>query len=156
MKSLIALAAIAGAATAHADDKTIGDGTLPEFLQQFDTNEDGTIDEEERQAIRDYRQKLREERRASIDTDGDGEISAEEIQAARDAIRAKIEERRNERFAEIAGEDELIDNDEFLTIPGISRLPEFIQEALFSRLDSDESGGISSEEFSFRLRRHRR
>jgi len=152
--SILALATLMGLAAAPADEKTIGDGTLPTFLQQFDTNEDGSIDEEERQAIRAFRQKLREERRASIDTDGNGSISRDEIKAARQAIRAKIEERRKERFAEIAGDDEVIDRKEFLTIPGIGRLPEFIQEALFSRLDADGNEAISSEEFLFRLRRH--
>lgn len=155
MKTTILLAGmIAAASFAQAGDKSIGDGTLPEFLQQFDTNEDGHIDEEERQAIRDYRQRLREERRASIDTDGDGEISREEIQAAREAIRAKIEERRNTRFLEVAGEDELIDIDEFAGIPGMDRVPDIVREAIYARLDKDESGAISADEFLHRLRRH--
>ena len=139
---------------AQAGDRSIGDGTLPEFLQQFDTNEDGKIDEEERQAIRDLRSKMREERRNSIDTDGDGEISADEIKAAREALRAKIEERRLEKFNEIAGEDELISKEEYSAIPGVDRLPDFMFDAIFDRLDADDSGDISSEEFFHRLRRH--
>ena len=35
--------------------KSFGDGTLPEFLTKYDVNEDGSIDEEERQAIKEER-----------------------------------------------------------------------------------------------------
>ncbi|MGC6582963.1 MAG: EF-hand domain-containing protein [Akkermansiaceae bacterium] len=155
MKNTILLAGIIATVTfAQAGDKSIGDGTLPEFLQQFDTNEDGLIDEEERQAMRELRQKRREEQRSSIDADGDGELSREEIEAAREAIRAKIEERRNARFLEIAGENEVIDHEEFVSIPGIERVPKHICEAIFARLDRDESGVIDLVEFTYRLRRH--
>lgn len=156
LKYTLILAIFATSGFAQAGDRSIGDGTLPEFLEQFDTNEDGIIDEEERQAIRDLRAKMREERRNSIDTDGDGKISREEIEAAREAMRQKIEERRLEKFNEIAGEDGLISPEEYATIPGVERLPEAIQEAIFARLDADESGDISSEEFFHRLRRHGR
>lgn len=143
-----------GSSFIHADDRSIGNGTLPEFLQQFDTNNDGRIDEEERQAIREYREKLREERRNSIDTDGDGEISLEEIEAAREVIRQKIEDRRLEQFRKIAGEDDLIDRSEFSAIPGMERVPNFIFDALFARLDTDGDGQITADEFLARLRVH--
>ena len=58
---------------------------MPEILQQFDLNEDGRIDEEERQAAKARRQ-ARAERRAAIeewDTDGDGELSREGMPPAR-------------------------------------------------------------------------
>lgn len=138
----------------QAGDRSIGDGTLPEFLEQFDTNDDGMIDEEERQAIRDLRAKMREERRNSIDTDGDGTISRGEIEDVREAMREKIEERRHEKFNEIAGEDALISREEFATIPGVERLREMIQDAIFGRLDADDDNAISEEEFMQRLRRH--
>ena len=82
----IATALVGSLSLAQAGDKGIGDGTLPEFLEKFDTNEDGVIDEEERQAIKELRKERREERRDAIDTDGDGEISDEEKEAARAAI----------------------------------------------------------------------
>ena len=55
-------------------DRTFGDGKLPEMLAQFDLNEDGKIDEEERQAAKEARRAARAERRAAhiseFDTDG--------------------------------------------------------------------------------------
>ena len=64
-------------------DRTFGDGKLPEMLAQFDLNEDGKIDEEERQAAKEARRAARAERRAAhiseFDTDGDGELSQEEL-----------------------------------------------------------------------------
>ena len=131
------------------------DRPLPEFLQQFDTNEDGTIDEEERQAIRDLRDKMREENRTSIDLDNDGETSAEEVKAARADLRAKISARRLEKFKEIAGKDSLISKEEYAAIPGVNRLPNFVFDAIFDRLDLDQSGEISSKEFFKGLRKHR-
>ena len=138
----------------QAQDRTTRERTLPKFLQQFDTNEDGKIDEEERQAIRDLRSKLREERRNSIDTDEDGEITRDEIDTARMILRSQIEERRLEKFNSIAGEDGLINRQEYATIPGVDRLPDFIFDAIFDRLDLDNSGEISADEFSRPLRRH--
>jgi Ca2+-binding EF-hand superfamily protein len=149
---LIAGALLGGNALADEEGRSFGDGTLPEFLQQYDVNEDGVIDEEERQAIRDARRAAREERRAEIDTDGDGEISAEEREAAREAIRERMAERRAEKFAEIAGDDGVLSLEEFSAIPGIGRLPEERVAALFDRLDADDSGDVTLEEFNGRLR----
>lgn len=70
---------------AFAKEKMFGNGSLPAFLKHFDTNSDDLIDEEERQAIRDLRAKLREKRRTSIDLDQDGEISENEVSMARAA-----------------------------------------------------------------------
>ncbi len=153
--SLFLFAALAiNTISVQADDRSSRSSTLPKFLQRFDTNEDGTIDEEERQAIRELRAKMSEERRNSIDTDDDGKISKAEIKAARTALREKIDARRLEKFHEIAGEDGLISAEEYAAIPGVSRLPDFVFEAIFDRLDQDDSGDISSEEFFNRLRKH--
>ena len=132
-----------------------GDDVLPKFLQQFDTNADRTIDEEERQAITDLRAKMREDRTNSIDTDNNGDITDEEIATARTALLKQIEARRAEKFREIAGDDEVISEAEYSAIPGMDRLPDYVFEAIFDRLDADKSGDISSEEFSQRLRKHR-
>lgn len=152
---LITGALLGGTSLAQADDKTFGDGTLPEFLQQYDVNEDGKIDEEERQAIKEARKAARDERRAEIDTDGDGEISSEEREAAREAIRERIEAKRAEKFAELAGEDGLLSPEEFAAIPALANVDAERVASLFARLDADESGDVTLEEFNLRLRRHR-
>jgi len=151
---LIVPTSVFGILLANADDKAFGDGTLPEFLQQYDVNEDGQIDEEERQAIREARQAAREARRAEIDTDGDGVISDEEREAARDEIRAKISEKRAEKFAEIAGDDGELSLEELGAVPHLSEASADRIASLFARLDSDESGAVSLEEFTARLRDH--
>ena len=162
---LLGLALALGTTSASAGDRSFGDG-LPSFLQDFDVDGNGSIDEEERQAIKDHFAAWREERaaaraarRAEIDTDGDGEISDEERTAAREAAReallAKIEARRVERFAEIAGEDDSISLDEFAAIPGMDRLSDERVGAIFARMDADESGGVNIEEFNSRLHFHR-
>ena len=69
---------LAGAVIADHIAKSFGDGTLPEFLTKYDVNEDGSIDEEERQAIKEERKAARAGNRARIDTDGDGKISSDE------------------------------------------------------------------------------
>ena len=152
MRLLLLLILIAS--SAFAKEKVFGDGSLPDFLKHFDTNSDGVIDEEERQAIRDLRAKLREEKRTSIDLNRDGRISKDEIAVARAALREQIEQRRLEKFSSIAGEDDLISPAEYTTIPGVSTLPDFIFDAIWSRLDTDGSGDISPDEFLQRLRSH--
>ena len=134
------------AASAFAKEKVFGNGSLPAFLKHFDTNSDGLIDEEERQAIRDLRAKLREKKRTSIDLDQDGKISENEIVMARAALREQIDHRRLQKFSSIAGEDNRISREEYLTIPGVRSLPDFIFEAVWSRLDTDGSGHVSFSE----------
>ena len=153
---LLSFVLLASLQAQDADGRRISRGDkLPNFLQQFDANENGQIDEEERQAKRDLLRKFREERRNSIDTNDDGIISQDEIRAARNSIRRRIEDRRLERFNEIAAGDEVLSFEEFLSIPGFEELEEEIAEAIFARLDTDESGDISAEEFLQRLRPHR-
>jgi hypothetical protein len=142
------------AASAFAKEKVFGNGSLPAFLRHFDTNSDGLIDEEERQAIRDLRAKLREKKRTSIDLDQDGKISENEVVMARAALREQIDHRRLQKFSSIAGEDNRISREEYLTIPGVRSLPDLIFEAVWSRLDTDGSGHVSPEEFLSRLLRH--
>ena len=153
LKSLLIIGAalVTSSTFAHADGRTFGDG-LPEFLEKFDVNGDGKIDEEERQAIKDAREARHEDWIAQWDTDGDGRLSLAEREAAKAALRAKIEEKRNERFAEVAGEDGVIDTEEFAAIPAFSKVGAERVAALFARIDADSSGGIDLEEFNSRLR----
>lgn len=144
-----------GFTSATARDRSFGDG-LPEFLQQFDTNEDGRIDEEERQAIREAREARHADWVAQWDTDGDGELSDEEREDAREAIRAEIEAKRAERFAEIAGDDGCLDADEFAALPALADVDPRRVAAIFARLDADNNGCVTLEEFTARLRHHRK
>lgn len=155
LKTITALFAIIGCANTAYADKTFGDGTLPDILVEYDVNEDGVIDEEERQAIIEARKAVREARRAEIDTNGDGEISEEEREAAREAIREAIEAKRSEKFAEIAGEDGLLTLEEFAALPNLADADPERVEAIFNRLDADNSGDVTFEEFTARLRKHR-
>ncbi len=152
---ILGLALGLGVTTAGARDRSFGD-ELPEFLEQFDVNEDGVIDEEERQAVREAREARHEEWIAQWDTDDDGVLSDEEKEAARDAIRAKIEAKRTERFNELAGEDGCLSLDEFAAIPGLDGVDPARVEALFNRMDADDSGDVKLDEFLARLRHHRR
>ena len=140
-------------------DKVFGNGDLPEFLAKFDLDDNGLLDEEERQAARADRRDRARERREEWDADGDGEISDVEREAARQALRAKIEENRRERFFEVAnGDDGALNLEEFAAIGALERLAERRPEALqkiFNRLDEDGDGSVSIEEFIRHLR-HRR
>ena len=77
-----------------------------------------------------------------------------EVSMARAALREQMEQRRLQKFSSIAGEDDLISREEYLTIPGVRNLPDFIFEAVWSRLDTDGSGHVSPEEFLSRLLKH--
>ena len=142
-------------------ERCFGHGKLPEILQQFDLNEDGRIDEEERQAAKEARRQARAERRAALieewDTDGDGELSREERNAAREAAReerrAALQERREEMFADVAGEDECLDWDEFRDLKPFRRKPRWYVAAIFRRVDTNDDDCISFEEFTSRLTR---
>ena len=142
-------------------ERCFGHGKLPELLQQFDLNEDGRIDEEERQAAKEARRQARAERRAALieewDTDGDGELSREERNAAREAAReerrAALQERREEMFADVAGEDECLDWDEFRDLKPFRRKPRWYVASIFRRVDTNDDDCISFEEFTARLTR---
>lgn len=151
----LGLALSLGIASTMARHRSFGEG-LPDYLQEFDVDENGQLDEEERQAAREARQARKEARRAEADTNGDGVLSDEEREAAREAHRAAIEEKRTERFNEIAGEDGAISAEEFAAIPGLADKDAERVAALFERLDSDDSGDVSSEEFLARLKKHKR
>ena len=142
-------------------ERCFGHGRLPEILQQFDLNEDGRIDEEERQAAKEARRQARAERRAALveewDADGDGELSREERNAAHEAAReerrAALQERREEMFSDVAGEDECLDWDEFRDLKPFRRKPRWYVASIFRRVDTNDDDCISFEEFTSRLTR---
>ena len=149
--TLLGLALGFGLTPAGAGERSFGD-QLPGFLEQFDVNSDGIIDEEERQAIRDAREAKHADWIAQWDTDDDRQLSDEEKNAAREVIRAKMEAKRAERFNEIAGSDGSISPDDFAQIPGLADLDPARVAALFGRMDADKSGDVTLDEFLARLR----
>jgi Ca2+-binding EF-hand superfamily protein len=157
------------AVMANHNAKSFGDGTLPEFLAKYDVNEDGSIDEEERQAIKEERKAARAGRRAKIDIDGDGKISleerellrkrsiakrAEERKLLRESLRKRIIAKRAEKFTEIAGDNGLLSLTEMRDLKAFQNMPEERLASLFGRLDADNSGEVNLEEFNMRLRDH--
>ena len=128
--------------------KTFGDSTLPEFLKQYDSNHDGVLDEEERQAMKDAML----EKQAQWDTDGDGKLSPAEIEAMREALRAKVEERRTSHFAEVAGSDGKLSLEEFLSLEAFAGKDPTAATDLFNMMDTDDDGYVTEAEFTARLR----
>ena len=147
---IVATAASLSVLSAIANDKSFGDGLLPELLQQYDINDDGLIDVEERQAIKSSRKIMRATRRAEVKKGL--VISDDKRRIIQEEIHKRIKQRRTDKFAEISGHDEVLSHKEFESIPVFSdTFPERI-DALFKRLDSDESGDVNFDEFNARLR----
>ena len=151
IKSILVASGLLGSAIlAQGLRKSFGDGTLPEFLMRYDVNDDGIIDEEERQAIKEERKAARQSRR-----NGGGKMSLKERLAARDSIRERILSKRAKKFAEIAGEDGVLSLEELSSLPAFKNAFKERIDSIFARLDSDKSGDVSLEEFNQRLRNHR-
>lgn len=151
IKSILVASSLLGSAIlAQGLSKSFGDGTLPEFLMRYDVNDDGIIDEEERQAIKEERKAARQSRR-----NGGGKMSLEERLAARDSIRERILSKRAKKFAEIAGADGVLSLEELSSLPAFKNAFKERVDSIFARLDSDKSGDVSLEEFNQRLRNHR-
>ena len=151
IKSILVASSLLGSAIlAQGLSKSFGDGTLPEFLMRYDVNDDGIIDEEERQAIKEERKAARQSKR-----NGGGKMSLEERLAARDSIRERILSKRAKKFAEIAGADGVLSLEELSSLPAFKNAFKERVDSIFARLDSDKSGDVSLEEFNQRLRNHR-
>lgn len=145
-------AAAEGGKNQIQQQKRFGDGTcLPSFLEQYDVNEDGVIDEEERQAMEQARKELKEQLKDGWDEDGDGKVCDQERERARLRLREKIEQNRIERFAEADTDgDGFLSYEEFAALPGMVKKleddPEIVA-AIFDRLDADDDQLVSEEEF---------
>lgn len=154
-RSILLIAALllcGGALNSVQANKFFGDGTMPDFIQDF-AAADGEpgLSEEERQALKAALEEKREEFLAAIDADGDGNISPLEALAMLEEIRARIQERRRARFDEAntnnTGDSEnCIDKDEFLALPGMDLIPAEVSDAIFAHLAGDDDC-ISLEEF---------
>ncbi|MEN8785723.1 MAG: S8 family serine peptidase [Akkermansiaceae bacterium] len=147
---IMVTAAILSVLSAIADDKSFGDGLLPELLQQCDINNDGRIDIEERQAIKSSLKIMRAIRRNQ--TENGVVVSDNTRQIIQEEIRKGIEQRRADEFAQISGHDEVLSHKEFGLIPVFSGAsPERIN-VLFKSLDNDKSGDVNFDEFIAHLR----
>ncbi|MCU0780602.1 MAG: hypothetical protein MUF04_05800 [Akkermansiaceae bacterium] len=134
--------------------KRFGDGAaLPGYLAHYDVNGDGVIDEEERQVMEQARDQIRKKLRKDWDANGDGQISDQEREQARTRLREMITECRVQRFWEAESDDdadEELSYDEFVLLPGMAKKLEDkpdVVEAIFARLDADDSGTVSLDEF---------
>jgi len=142
------------AAFAADAPKEFGDCTkLPTFLEQYDVDGDGTINEEERQAMIEARKQIHQKQTDRWDEDGDGKISQQERQAAREQLLKLMEEKRTERFNDADTDDDgFISWDEFTALPSIgdkfAEIPNFevIATTIFNKIAGDDEL-ISLEEF---------
>lgn len=136
-------------------DRTFGD-SLPVFLQQFDVDESGSLDEEERQAAKEDRKTHEVKTTDRWDKDGDGYFSKSELTAARDFLRERIADRRHRSFSELAGSDGRLSAHEFSSLSSLQDVSPERRLALFNRMDADGDGQVILEEFLARLRHHRK
>ena len=130
LKILLASSLIAmGAGAAMAK----GPGGAQMDFETLDVDGSGEITAEDLAA-------LKENRFGEVDTDGDGSVSQAEFVAA---ASARAAERASEQFTRLdADGDGTLSRD---VLEGRGRGD--VGERMLSRLDADESGGISAEEF---------
>lgn len=153
-ESILFASYLLGSVFAQDLSKSFGDGTLPEFLMRYDVNEDGIIDEEERQAVKEERKAARKKNRSESDPNRNSQTSLEERLAARNSIRERILSKRAEKFAKIAGEDGVLSLEELANLPPFKNALSERIDSIFKRLDSDGNGDVTLEEFNRRLRDH--
>ena len=152
-ESILFASYLLGSVFAQDLNKSFGDGTLPEFLMKYDVNEDGIIDEEERQAVKEERKAARKKNSNEFGPSRNI-TSLEERLAARNSIRERILSKRAEKFAKIAGKDGVLSLEEFTSLPPFKNAISERISSIFKRLDSDSSGDVTLEEFNRRLRDH--
>lgn len=145
---------------ADDNEKSFGDGTLPEMIAIFDLDGSGDLSTEEKQAMRDARRDARDKGRtdvlAEFDEDGDGRLNKDEKKAAQAALAARIAAKRAQYFLN-ADTDETgsLTMAEFIAIPSIAKLAERrpqIIEPIFSKLDKDHNDLIELDEFLSRFK----
>ena len=106
-------------------------GREPVSFQDLDANKDGQVTQQEMEAHRTARF-------SEADTDGDGQLSLEEMQAA---AQKKASDRVTRMFENNdANKDGFLNQDE---LPKPRRA-----DKMFDRMDADNSGGISEQEFA--------
>lgn len=138
----------------NQQQKRFGDGSgMPAYLSHYDVNNDGVIDIEEKQVMEQARDQIRKKIRADWDTNGDGVINDQEREKARTRLRDMITECRVKRFWEAEDDedtDEELSYEEFILLPGMAKKvveKPLVVQAIFDRLDADDSTTVSLEEF---------
>lgn len=133
---VIAGASVIGAGTAMA--KSPGQHGPRMNFEEMDANADGEVSKAEMEAVR-------ARHFTEADTNGDGALSLEEM-TARASKRADVRAERMLKEHDANG-DGALSAEELPKPRGM--------EKRFSRLDTDESGGISKEEFDAARKAHR-
>jgi Ca2+-binding EF-hand superfamily protein len=159
-KRIMLVAAVAGAVIAwtgaRADDRSFGDGTLPDYLAVYDVDGNGVLSVEEIQAMKDARSANRHQWLEQWDTNDDGVIDEDERAAAHEAMRERIIARRIQRFHEADTDgDGCLTFEEFSALPAVMKLAEEHPEAparIYDRLDANDDDCVSLEEFLRHLR----
>ena len=72
----------------------------------------------------------------------------------RESLRKRIIAKRAEKFNGIAGDDGLLSLREMTDLKAFQNMSEERLASLFARLDTDNSGEVTLEEFNMRLRDH--
>lgn len=137
LAAVVAATGILAAGTVVAKPGFGGFGPKMQF-EEIDTDGNGEISQAEMQA-------QKAARFSAADTNGDGKLSLEEMQANAQSRMAKRMAKMIERLD--------TDGDGALNESELSQRGN--RGDMFARLDSDESGGISKEEFE-KAREHRR
>ena len=142
-------------AALFSQERTFGNGTLPEHLALYDVDESGGLSEEELQILREDRLQRQKRLRNRWDLDRNGKISDQEREAAKTAIRQTIRERRVQRFNEAdLDRDGQLTLTEFRNITAVNDADTNspgLAERLFSNLDSDNNTTVSTREFLLKL-----
>ncbi len=152
MKHILALLAlIALPALSQAQERTFGNGTLPEFLALYDVDNSGGLSTEELQALQADRKSRRSRLQARWDSDGDGKISNAEREGARTAIIETIERRRSNRFDDVDNDGNgFLSSEEFGQISAVivaDNDSPGLANQIFNNLDLDQDSQVSKEEF---------
>ena len=119
---------------------------VPAFL---DTDGDGKISDAERQAFNESRAKGRDKdsERTNWDTNGDGTVDEEERLAAVETLKSKMKVKLAYLFLDLAGDDGVLSLEEFSSLPQFKHTPPQPAANLFKRLDENDDGLVTIEEF---------